>query len=333
MSMKELLMGNEAVAKGAMKAGLGFYAGYPITPASEVMHFLAKQKELAFVNAEDEIASINMCLGASLAGKKVLTATSGPGFSLMQEAVGYGYMAEIPMVLFNTQRVGPSTGMPTLPAQGDILQAIHGSHGDTYPIVFYPNSVKEIYEFTIKSFNCAEEARQPVILLSDAFLSHMYEVVEIEDVPLKTRDMKSIGTGIGHVTGLLSKDGVPMTKDPDYYKLWIKKVKKKRDDVVKDYQFFEYDENGNDKLVVSFGLTSRVVKDLEGYDFFRPILMYPVVEKLKEVARKYKEIIVVEMNDGQYASILEKELKRKIRSVKVHGGYISLKEIKNELSE
>ena len=325
-------MGNEAVAKAAMKVGLGFYAGYPITPASEVMHFLAKEKTLPFVNAEDEIASINMCVGASLAGKKVLTATSGPGFSLMQEGIGYGYMAEVPLVVFNSQRVGPSTGMPTLPAQSDIFQAIYGCHGDTYPIVFYPNSVKEIYKCTIEAFNCAEEARQPVILLSDAFLSHMYEVVEIEDIKIKKRKMKSIGTGIGHVTGLLSKDGVPMTKDPDYYKAWIKKAKEKRDNVVKNYQFYEYENKGNEKLIVSFGVTSRVVKDLEGYDFFRPILMYPVVEKFKEISEKYKEIIVIEMNSGQYASILEKELKREVKLISIQGGYISLKEIKDELS-
>tara|TARA_Y100000310_G_scaffold321147_1_gene378409 strand:- start:1023 stop:2021 length:999 start_codon:yes stop_codon:yes gene_type:complete len=331
--MKKLLMGNEAVALGALKAGLGFYAGYPITPASEVMHYLSKEKELAFVNAEDEIASVNMCIGASLAGKKVLTATSGPGFSLMQEGIGYGYSAELPMVIFNTQRVGPSTGMPTLPSQGDVLQSCHGSHGDIYPIVFYPNSVEEMYVYTIEAFNCAEEAKQPVILLADAFLSHMYEDVELKDIEFKivNRKMKSIGNGIGHVSGLLTDEkGNPKTKDPDYYKVWLKKVKEKRDSVARKYNYYEHVENGNDKLIVCYGVTSRTVFELEGYDFFRPIRLFPVLDELKKVAKRYEEVIVIEMNDGQYASVLEREI-GKVSRVNIVGGYISLKEVEDAI--
>jgi 2-oxoglutarate/2-oxoacid ferredoxin oxidoreductase subunit alpha len=330
-SMK-LLMGNEAVALGALKAGMGFYSGYPITPASEIMHFLAKVKDLSFVHCEDEIAAINMIIGASLAGRKTMTATSGPGFSLMQEGLGLGYMAEIPFVIVNTMRVGPSTGMPTLPSQGDVSFACHNSHGDTYPIIFYPNSVEECYKITIEAFNCAEEAKQPVILLMDAFLSHMYEPVDVEsiNVDIKNRDKKKLGEGLGHTTGLISENGDPKTKDPEAYKRWLKRVKEKRDNIVKNYNQYEYTKAG-DKLIIAYGVTSRVVSDLKDYSIFRPIRLFPVLDELKEIAKEHSEIIVVEMNDGQYADILEKELKREIKRVPILGGDITLEDVRKGL--
>lgn len=331
--MKKLIMGNDAVAIGALKAGLGLFAGYPITPASEIMHYLAKEKDIEFVHCEDEIASINMIIGASLSGKKVMTATSGPGFSLMQEGLGLGYMTETPIVVVNSQRVGPSTGMPTLPSQGDVFQACYGSHGDTYPIVFYPNSVEDCFKITVDAFNCAEEARQPVIILLDAFISHMHESVDLDNVEVKIieRGRKKLGEGLGHITGLISEDNVPKTKNPEVYRKWLKNVKEKRDKAVKKYNLFEYIET-NDRLIIAYGIASRVVLDLKNeYSIFIPKRLFPVLEEIKEISKKYKEIIVVEMNDGQYANILEGELKREIKKINILGGEISSEDVRKRL--
>jgi len=324
-------MGNEAIALGALKAGMGFYAGYPITPASEIMHYLAKVKEIEFVHCEDEIASINMCIGGALSGMKVMTATSGPGFSLMQEAIGMGFMSEIPMVVVNTMRVGPSTGMPTLPAQGDVSLACNCSHGDTYPIVFYPNSVEECFKVTVDAFNCSEEGRQPVFILMDAFISHMYEPIDTESININVvpRTMKKLGEGIGHVTGLSSEEGTPKTKSPEVYKRYLDRVKKKRDEVVKKYNSYEFIDRGG-RLIIAYGVVSRVVMDLED-SIFRPIRLFPVLDELKEISKRFDEIIVVEMNDGQYADIIERELLRRVKRVKVVGGDINLEDVKKSL--
>jgi 2-oxoglutarate ferredoxin oxidoreductase subunit alpha len=208
--MKSLIMGNEAVACGALKAGMTFFAAYPITPASEIMHELAdREPEIAFVHAEDEIASIHMAIGASLAGRKSMTSTSGPGMSLKQEGIGLAHMMEVPLVVVDVQRVGPSTGMPTLPAQGDILQAAHGSHGDYLPIVLSPASVEECYRYTIEAFNAAEESRSPVILLLDGYLAHLQETVDLDAIQVDVRPRT--WPGAAALTGLLAKNGVPQT--------------------------------------------------------------------------------------------------------------------------
>ena len=336
--MKKLIFGNEAVVLGALDAGMKFYAGYPITPASEIMHILSNEKNISFLQAEDEISSVNMCLGASLGGAKSMTATSGPGFSLMQEGIGYGHMARIPMVIVDVQRVGPSTGMPTLPSQGDLIQTIHGSHGDYYPIVFYPNSVQELYEYTIKAFNASEQSRTPVILLSDGMISSMHESVELnKNIKTIERKEKPFGEQNRHVTGLLSKDGLPATRDYKYYSKWLQDYKNDISKVAKNYEDFEYLENKKSKiLIVCFGAVSKPIYELKGnYSIFRPIRMFPVLEKqFKEVADKHDKIIVVEMNDGQYASELKKIIgPEKIHSIPVLGGQISLEEIKKEIEK
>lgn len=333
--MKKLMQGNEAVAEAAIKAGMKFFAAYPITPASEIMHHLAGKKEISFMHAEDEIAAINMAIGASIAGSKSMTSTSGPGFSLMQEAIGLATMTETPTVIVDVQRVGPSTGMPTLPSQGDILQSAYGRHGDTYPIVFYPNSVEECYKYTIEAFNAAEENLSPVILLSDGFIGHLYETVELEKIKFKIKQRKTepLGKGNRHFTGLISKNNIPATKNPEAYREWIKKVKERTEKTAKDYNFYEYIENKKaDTLLIAYGITSRVILPLkEKYSIFRPIRMYPVLEdELKEIAEKYKEIIVIEMNDGQYKKEIERVLKREVKSIPVLGGTISLEELKEK---
>jgi 2-oxoglutarate/2-oxoacid ferredoxin oxidoreductase subunit alpha len=334
--MKKLIQGNEAIAIGALDAGMKFYAGYPITPASEIMHFLAKQKDIKFLQAEDELASINMCLGASLGGAKSMTATSGPGFSLMQEGIGFGHMARIPSVIVNVQRVGPSTGMPTLPSQGDLIQTIHGSHGDYHPIVFYPNSVQELYDHTIHAFNAAEQSKTPVVLLSDGMISQMYESIELNNkIKSIQRKEKPFGEQTRHVTGLLTKDGLPATRNYEHYAKWLKDYKNEITKVSKDYEFYEYLENKkSENLIICFGAVSKPLYEMKNeYSIFRPIRMFPILEKqIKQACEKHKKIFVVEMNDGQYASEIKKIVSQeKVISIPVFGGQINLEEIKEKL--
>lgn len=343
MEKKELLSGNEAVVKGALAAGLGFFSGYPITPASEIMHgFTTKsnlasgKKKVEFFQAEDELAAINMCIGASLAGAKAMTATSGPGFSLMQESIGFAFKIEAPLVIVNSQRVGPSTGMPTLGAQGDTLQAKHGSHGDYVNIVFYPNSVEECYRYAIEAINAAEESLSPVILLLDGHLSRLYETVSLgEDIKLKKRGLKPLGADSRHFTGLTSKNDSPATKDTETYREWYRKRKKEILNAAEKYNFYEYHKNKRaDTLLVVYGIPSRVALSLKDeYSIFRPIRMFPIIQDLKKISKKYKKIVVVEMNDGQYRHELEAFLKREVGLISQLGGRVSLEEIKDGIEQ
>jgi 2-oxoglutarate ferredoxin oxidoreductase subunit alpha len=336
--MKRLIMGNEAVALGALKAGMNFFAAYPITPASEIMHVLAdKEGEIGFVHAEDEIASIHLAIGASLAGSKALTSTSGPGMSLKQEGIGLAHMMEVPLVIVNVMRVGPSTGMPTLPAQGDIIQARHGSHGDYFPLVFYPSTIEGCYRYTIEAFNASEESRSPVILLLDGYLAHLSETVDLSriKVKLKPRSFKPLGSGgHRHFTGLLEKGGIPRTKDTAYYREWFQRIKTKIEKTAENYRFFNYHENpDSDTLLIAYGITARVISPLKSnYSVFNPITLYPVLEKeLAEAAAKHKRLIMIEMNDGQYQGEVQKVLMRQVESLSILGGTIRLNEIRERL--
>lgn len=184
MSRILLLQGNQAVVEGAIAAGCKFFGGYPITPSTEIAEDLAKKLPKIggkFIQMEDEIASIGAVIGASLTGKKVMTATSGPGFSLKQELLGYACIAEIPIVIVDVQRVGPSTGQPTSPSQGDIMQARWGTHGDHWLIALTPGSVPECFELTIRAYALSEKYRVPVILLMDEVIGHMREKIELPD--------------------------------------------------------------------------------------------------------------------------------------------------------
>ena len=185
-----LIQGNEACALGALHAGCTYYAGYPITPASEIMEQMARMlpaRHGVFVQMEDEIAALAAVIGASWAGAKAMTATSGPGFSLMQENLGYAAMTETPCVVVDSQRMGPSTGLPTLPSQGDVMQARWGSHGDRPGVTLTASSVGQVYEVTVAAFNISERYRVPVVLLLDAVVSHMRAGVERPDLPVVTR--------------------------------------------------------------------------------------------------------------------------------------------------
>jgi 2-oxoglutarate ferredoxin oxidoreductase subunit alpha len=180
----KLMQGNEALAEGALVAGCRFFAGYPITPASEIAERLSyrlPQMDGTFIQMEDEIASMGAVIGASLAGVKSMTATSGPGFSLMQENLGFACIAEVPCVVVNVMRGGPSTGLPTNPSQGDVMQARWGTHGDHPIISLCPSSVSECFSLTVQAFNFSEKYRTPVILLLDEVVAHMREKVILPD--------------------------------------------------------------------------------------------------------------------------------------------------------
>ena len=174
--------GNEACAYAALNAGCRFFGGYPITPSTEVAELMSRELPLVngtFIQMEDEIASIGSIIGASIAGEKSMTSTSGPGFSLMQELLGLACIAEVPIVIVNVQRAGPSTGLPTQGAQGDVMQARWGTHGDHYIIALSPSSVQESYTQTFDCFNLAEKFRTPVVLLLDEVVGHMREKIVI----------------------------------------------------------------------------------------------------------------------------------------------------------
>jgi 2-oxoglutarate ferredoxin oxidoreductase subunit alpha len=337
--MKTLVMGNEAVALGALRAGMTFFAAYPITPASEIMHELAgREPEIAFVHAEDEIASIHMAIGASLAGRKAMTSTSGPGMSLKQEGLGLAHMMEVPLVVVDVQRVGPSTGMPTLPAQGDILQAAHGSHGDYVPLVLYPSSVEECYRLTVEAFNAAEDSRSPVILLLDGYLAHLQETVDLDAVAVEVRprSLLPLGEGRRHFTGLLAEDGVPRTKDTAYYRQWYARHKAKMKEAASRYRLFEYAKHPSSRtLLIAYGIVARVVSPLRAEaSLFKPVRMFPLLEdELRAAAADHDRIVVVEMNDGQYRGEVQKVLRREVLGIGLLGGTASLNEIRERLRE
>jgi 2-oxoglutarate ferredoxin oxidoreductase subunit alpha len=214
----KFVQGNEACAEAALYAGLDFYAGYPITPSSEITETLAyrlPQIGGKFIQMEDEIASLCAVIGASLTGCKVMTATSGPGFSLMQEALGYAIMAEIPCVIVNVQRGGPSTGLPTHGSQGDVNQARWGTHGDHAIIALTASNHQDVFATTVEAFNLAESYRTPVILLLDEVIAHMRErlvVPEPGKIPLVERLKTTVKQGVDYHPYLPREDGrLPMS--------------------------------------------------------------------------------------------------------------------------
>jgi 2-oxoglutarate ferredoxin oxidoreductase subunit alpha len=341
--VKRLVQGNEAIFLGALRAGASFFAGYPITPSSEILVLAAeraaKDKNFVFLQSEDELAAANAIMGASLAGAKSFTATSGPGFSLMQEAIGYGHQVEIPTVIVNGQRVGPATGMPTMPAQADIMQTKYGTSGDYFPIVFYPNSVAECYLYAIKAFNAAEESMSPVVLLSDAFLSHLNEVVDLNavEIDIVSRKRPPLGTGQRTFTSLVhDESGRARTADAAVYREWFDRVKALHNDVAGRYADFEFSgKKDSDTLLIAFGIVSRVIAPLlSKCALFRPVRMFPPLgADLRNCAKDYEKIVVIEANDGQYALLVEHEIKRNVARIPLLGGRITLDLVKEGLKK
>ncbi|MDQ3688553.1 MAG: 2-oxoacid:acceptor oxidoreductase subunit alpha [Chloroflexota bacterium] len=344
---RKLTQGNEAVFRGALAAGASYYAGYPISPSTEILNVAsghaADHPEFRFLQAEDEIASANAIIGASLAGAKSFTATSGPGFSLMQEAVGYAQKVGVPCVFVNVMRVGPATGMPTMPGQGDIMQVKWGSTGDYTPIAFYPNGVEEAFRLTIDAFNAAEESRSPVVVLSDTFVAHLNEVVDLDELaasaPIVPRELPALGDFVDaprFFAGVLMYEhgpnaGEPATADADEYLRQFYAAKHRHLEVASRYARYEHGWNLDaDVLIVCYGIVSRVAAPLrDEFALFRPIRIFPVLDaELAAVASRYREVVVVEANDGQYADLVELAIHREVKRVPLLGGRISLEAVR-----
>ncbi|MGH2445682.1 MAG: 2-oxoacid:acceptor oxidoreductase subunit alpha [Candidatus Limnocylindria bacterium] len=344
---RKLSQGNEAVFRGALAAGASYYAGYPISPSTEILNVAsghaAEHPEFRFLQAEDEIASANAVIGASLAGAKSFTATSGPGFSLMQEAVGYAQKVGVPCVFVNVQRVGPATGMPTMPGQGDLMQVKWGSTGDYTPIAFYPNGVEEAFRVTVEAFNAAEESRSPVVILSDTFVAHLNEVVDLDAVAGSVEVVDRAIPALGDFTdeprffaGVLMYEhgpnsGEPATADADEYMRQFYAAKHLHHEVAARHARFEHGWNVDaDVLVVCYGIVSRVAAPLrDEFALFRPIRIHPILgDELREIAPRYREVVVVEANDGQYADLVELAIHREVKRVPLLGGRISLEAVR-----
>ncbi len=345
-----LMQGNEACAEGAIAAGCSFFAGYPITPATDIAEWMARRLPQVggkFIQMEDEIASIAAIIGASVGGAKSLTATSGPGFSLMQENIGYAANAEIPCVIVNVQRTGPSTGLPTKPSQGDVMQARWGTHGDHPIIVLCPSSVKQVFDLTITSFNLSERYRTPVILLMDELIAHMRERVdlptadEIEiwnrpetDVPPEwympfknvSSDVPALqpfGEGYRyHITGLIHDERGYPTARLDEIDPWLERVFGKIERAGSDILLYETDDELDQAqvVVIAYGATARSAQravKLARKQGLRVSLLklqtlWPFPEALVEsIGEKIHCIVVPEMNLGQLALEIERIVGRK----------------------
>jgi 2-oxoglutarate ferredoxin oxidoreductase subunit alpha len=344
-----LLQGNEACAQGALYAGCNFFGGYPITPSTEVAEVLSVELPKIggkFIQMEDEIAAMASVIGASLTGAKALTATSGPGVSLKQELIGYACIAEVPCVIINVMRGGPSTGMPTGPGQSDVMQAKWGTHGDHAAIALVPASCQEIFSETVRAFNLSEKYRMPVQVLFDEIVGHMRERIvfpepgELEvidrEAPTDGPDtykpydstkgqvppLAAFGSGYKfHVTGLnKADDGFPTTKASLVDAEERRQIDKVTDNISDIESYEEYLTEDAEVIVWAYGSTSRsaryAVNELrkEGIKagLFRPITLWPFPEKrTAELAAKAKAIVVAEMNLGQMIYEVERVAKGK----------------------
>lgn len=352
----ELVSGNEACARGAIAAGCKFFAGYPISPSSEVAESLARlfpKNGGVFIQMEDEMSSLGAVLGASLGGAKAMTATSGPGFTLMQEHLGYATLAEIPCVIIDVMRVGPSTGVPTAPSQGDVMQVRWGSHGDRAVVALAPASVPEIYAMTIQAFSLSERLRTPVVLLYDEVLAHMRERVDLaapgeEDLWARPKPAGQAGSGFRpylandegvvrlpnfgdgyrfHVTGLMHDERGYPTTQPETVRCLMDRLKDKMDPVTRWVLPERYRLEDAELALVAYGMTARVAKEavdrmrsrgiLAG--LYRPRLLWPVsAADFENHLGQSRIAVVAEMNQGQWVEVVERFTPHSVR-VLSHG--------------
>lgn len=351
MSDIRLMQGNEACALGAIHAGVRFYAGYPITPSTEIAEIMSEELPKyggKFIQMEDEIAGMAAIIGASLTGQKTLTATSGPGFSLKQENIGYAAIAEVPCVVVNVQRGGPSTGLPTSPAQGEIYQSKYGSHGDRGAIVLTPSSVPECFRLAVRCVNLSEKYMMPVILLMDEIVGHMREAIDLEEErKAEIYDRKKpdcapedyvayapdengapilapFGSGYRyHVTGLTHDETGFSTMVPEKVervnRRLIDKVENNKEDIVMWEE--TYTDDAED-LIIAFGGAARAAREAvemlraegEKVGLFRPISVWPFPDAaLTALLPHIKSVFVTEMNDGQLAGEIKKVVNGKTK--------------------
>lgn len=370
----QLLQGNEACVWGAIDAGALFYAGYPITPSSEIAQKCAEVlpgRGGVYIQMEDEIGSIAAVIGASLAGVKSFTATSGPGFSLMQENLGVGIYQEVPCVIVNVQRVGPSTGLATRPAQGDVMQARWGTHGDHAIIALCPDSVMEMYELTVTAFNLAERFRTPVILLSDEVIGHLRESVRLPDpgqIKIINRK-KPQGDHSGYLPYRPDADGIPpMAAYGEKYIMHAssschdetgcsnskpetsnKLVTRLRDKIYKHLPEIilteEFGPADAEVLIIAYGAVARtskqVVEQLAGTDrkarLLRLITLWPFAEEqVQKAIEQAKVVIVPEMNQGQVLGEVQRVNKKNVpvyQASRTDGELMTPREIINKIRE
>jgi len=339
-----LMQGNEACVHGALYAGARFFAGYPITPSTEIAEGMSRELPRVggkFIQMEDEIGSIAAIIGASNVGLKSMTATSGPGFSLMQENIGYAYMTETPVVVINVQRGGPSTGLPTKISQSDTMQSRWGPHGDYTSIVVAPSSVKECFDEVVRAFNMAERFRTPVVVLTDEVLGHMREMMvlpnkgELEvidrhhpDVPPEwyrhyeitssyVSPMASMGEGYRfNITGLThDQDGFP-TAVPAEIKRKLDKLRRKIERYTDEiHKMKTYMMDDAHVAIFSYGIVSRSARQAVKIarerrikvGSIQAVTLWPLPEaKLREMLSGIRKVIVAELNMGQ----LYQEIKR-----------------------
>lgn len=366
--------GNELVAIAAIDAGCKFFGGYPITPSSEIAHtmsVLLPKNDGVFIQMEDEIAGISVAIGASMGGAKSLTASSGPGISLKAEQIGYAFMTEIPLVIVDVMRGGPSTGLPTRVSQGDINQTKSPTHGDFQSITLCPGNLSEAYTQTIKAFNLAEEFMTPVFLLLDETLGHMHgkaTLPDIDDVKkiIKNRRkfegdpadynpyqvpndegaiLNPFFTGYKyHLTGLThGYTGFPTEDEKLSEELIYRLFNKINSKTHKIEEYEEYLLDDADILLIAYGSVSLSVKEAINQlrknnikvGLFRPVMLWPSSEKkLFELGKRFNRILVIELNMGQYVKEIERIMKKNIQFYgKANGRAISPNEIINKVRE
>ncbi len=366
----KFVQGNEACVEGALYAGLDFFAGYPITPSTEIAELLSyrlPQKGGKFIQMEDEIASMGAIIGASLTGSKVMTATSGPGFSLMQEALGYAIMTEIPCVIVNVQRGGPSTGIPTHVSQGDVYQARWGTHGDHAIVTITASNHQDVFQTTVDAFNISETYRTPVILLYDEIVGHMRErlvVPEEGELPLVGRLRTSVREGVNYHPYLPREDGrLPMSDfggvhrynvtglfhdmwgfpsdNPEVVHDLIRHlVDKIRNNVNQIARFKEYYLKDAKCILISYGSSARSARHV--VEYLRPRgeklgllelqTLWPFPHDIvDEKCVNAKHIVVVEMNMGQILREVKRAVERPERvfiANRIDGVFITPKDIR-----
>ena len=369
---RHLLQGNEAIVEGALTAGCRFFAGYPITPASEIAEQLSIKLPAVdgtFIQMEDEIASIGAVIGASLAGVKAMTATSGPGFSLMQENLGFACVAEVPCVIVNVMRGGPSTGLPTSPAQGDVQMARWGTHGDHSIVVLAVSTVMDSFTITVKAFNIAEKYRVPVILLSDEVVAHTRECVELPDTSeIKVVDrirpsvppdwykpyegdargvspMAAFGDGYRHhVTGLIHDVmGFPTQKPSevqDFHLRQTKKITRGFPDIQMTKGYFLDDA---ETFVIAYGAVARsalrAVQDAREagirVGLLQLITLFPFPRRIvAPLLGQCRSVLIPEMNLGQMSREIHRVNQGTCNVVKynrIDGKFITPREIYGQL--